>query len=227
MFSKLFGRKRTTSQNLSSRNYLEDRNQMVSILNDYLNTAYKEWYDESKCPLKAGDVVIFDKYNINGGKNTWDCGATLHKTESLYPFDLEVIEVFGDKSLSYEKIDKFMNNYSCQQFLVNDYEISANALIREFRSFLTKNSNMFGLSTDNIYGFYFGVKYKPVESTVNIHRWTLNDKSFIKKGTDLYDKTAELWRYETDLYFENEKMRAASKALDAKRNEFYSTVKSI
>lgn len=204
--------------------YSKIRNEAASILYDYYDTEFEKWYILDKCPLKVGDIVILDKYNILKGNNSWDGGAFIHRTLDMYPFDLEVTEVFGDKSLASEKVFKFLDWIMFDNFLNSKGDINKSALISHFKRYCYNHSNMFGMKTDNIFGFYFGIKYKVTNSDVNITIWGLNSNSFIKEGTPAYYTTYDLWKTETDLYYQTKKLNERKKELESQKENLYKMI---
>lgn len=218
LLQKLFTKEKPIQIEESKINYNDVKQMLYSVLYNYINTEYSKWHDETKCPLKGGDVVILDKYNINKGNNGWDSGASGHDLKYLYPFNLEITEVFADKSL--EKVDLFLNNISYDHYLKNNYSIKKLTLLADYKEYC-QNRILYGLHTDNIYGFYFSAKYKSIDPNIKIPHWCLNIKSFIKAGTDSYNKTKELWKTETDLYFKDKELREVKKDFDAQRETFY------
>lgn len=206
--------------------YFNIRNQAASILYDYYDTEFERWYILDKCPLKVGNIVILDKYNILNGNNGWDGGASIQRTVDMYPFDLEVTEVFGDKSLAYEKVSKFLDWNLFDNFLNSNGDINKSALISQFVNYCERHKNMFSMKVDNIFGFYFGIKYKVINSDVNITMWGLNSNSFIKEGTPAYYTTYDLWKTETDLYYQTKKLNERKRELESQKENLYKMIQS-
>jgi hypothetical protein len=208
-------------------NYLEVRNKMQSILYNYYDIEFEKWYDETKLPFNVGDIVMFDRYNIQKGNNGWDCGASYFDVRNLYPFDLKVTKVFGDKSLASEMIYKYLLNLPFDKFITKDGKIKEDGLIAGYVGYCSTRPMKFGMNLDNIFGFYIGVSYEVLDETAKskITPFSLNSNSFLKEGTKVYKETKRLWKAETDMYFKDEKLKELRKDFELKRELFYQTTK--
>jgi hypothetical protein len=228
IFQSIFGKKKVEPKIVEPEfNYLEVRNKMQSILYDYYDTEFEKWYDETKLPFNVGDNVIFDRYNIQKGNNRWDCGASYFDVRNLYPFDLKVTKVFGDKSLASELVCKFLENLPFDKYISKDGKIRKDELITRYIGYYSTRPMPFGMNTDNMFGFYIGVSYEVLDETAKskITPFTLNSNSFLKEGTKAYKETKRLWKAETDMYFKNEKLKELRKDFELKRELFYQTTK--
>jgi hypothetical protein len=220
ILQKLISKKKEVQVQKSKINYSEIRLDLSTVLNEYVDNRFDKWYEQSRCPLNAGDVVILDKYNILKGNNGWDSGAGGHDLKGLYPFDLEITEVFADKSLASEKVYMFLDSIPYDLYLNEDGSVKKVMLIDAYERYI-KAKNFYGLKTDNFYGFYLSAKSKVLDPNIKIQSWSLNINSFIKAGTDAYDKTKFLWQFETELYFKDKELREVRRDFDAQREAFY------
>lgn len=228
ILSKLFGKKKVEPKIVEPKfNYLEVRNKMASILYDYYDIEFENWYDESKLPFSVGDIVIFDKYDILKGKNNWDTGTSYFDLRNLYPFDLKVTEVFGDKSLASELVYKFLEHIIFDKFITNGGEIRKDELITRYRGYCSTRPMPFGMNTDNMFGFYISVSYEILDETAKskITPVPLNSNSFLKVGTKAYKETKRLWKSETDMYFKDEKLKELRRDFELNKELFYQTAK--
>jgi hypothetical protein len=227
IFQSLFGKKKVEPIVEPKFNYLEVRNKMTSILYNYYDTEFEKWYDQSKLPFNVGDIVIFDKYNIQKGNNGWDFGASYFDVRNLYPFDLKVTKVFGDKSLASELVYKFLNDITFDKFITKDGEIRKDELITRYRGYCSTRPIPFSMNNDNMFGFYISVSYEVLDETAKskITPFPLNSNSFLKEGTKVYKETKRLWKSETDMYFKDEKLRELRKHFELNKELFYQTVK--
>lgn len=165
------------------------RSYYVVVLN-HVEKKLDEWIGETCPSIHNGDIVTFDYLNINGGHNSWDGGVkTVLRNKIINQFDLTVTKVIVDKSYYTEIIQQFLDNINVEKYvdrtsdtlLINDFELFIG-------SFNPKTRH--GLQLDNKYGFFYVVHY---ETDVDIPKYPLNIKCFLKKGTQEYDFTVEYW----------------------------------
>lgn len=203
-----------------SLNYYEMGNKLRKVLYGYLDTKFDEWYSNIYNALKVGDIVVLDKYNLNKSFNSWDGGPGLLIEKSSKPFKLEITDIKGDISLSYELVDRYLNNIDYTDFINSNGEVEENYITFGFEKYLNRGTTKpFGMEVDNRYGFYVSCKYKQIDTTdIPIYVSGLNINSFILDNSETANVTISLWEQEYELYISEQKVREMRKEIENKKN---------
>jgi hypothetical protein len=199
--------------------YYEMGNALRKVLYRYLDTKFEEWYSTTYIPFKISDIVILDKYNLNKSSNSWDGGPQILIGNGLEPFKLEITDIFGDTSLSYEIVDRYLNTIDYTNFINTSGEVKENNITLGFEKYIIKNTKKpFGVETDNRYGFYVSCRYKSVDDTeVVCYTSGLNIRSFILSETEAANITVQLWEQEYELYLSEQKVNELHKEIENKK----------
>jgi hypothetical protein len=201
-------------------NYVDLFKKNREILELHCSNAFESWKILSTPKLRVGDIVTLDKYNLAKGGNGWDGGARLIDTKDYYPFDIEILSVSPNIIFAYDNIERYLRNTSR---LVNNETNLINEYVNYCTNILSKN---YTFCSDNIYGFYYEITYKPVDSNIKITAWSLNEKCFLLKDSDLYAKTNFIWKLEIDARFKMRELNEARKELD-NHNKYIESLKII
>jgi hypothetical protein len=201
--------------------YHEMGNTLRRVLYRFLDTKFEEWYSNTRNPLKIGDIVVLDKYNLNKSFNSWDGGPRLLIGRSSQPFKLEIVDIFGSISLSYELADRYLNNIDYTDFINSNGEVEENYITFGFEKYLNRSTTKpFGMEVDNRYGFYVSCKYKPVDDTeVVCYISGLNIRSFILSDTENANITVQLWEQEYELYLSEQRVNELRSEIENKKKD--------
>lgn len=155
-----------------------------------LNAAINE-FTKTACDISIGDRVVLNYYSFGkDGYNGWDAGprSVLHHIEPTGPVFAKVTGVEVSTSLTSELIDRWIDNCDASSFRSTVERGIA------FSDFLRKTSqNRHNTQRlGNEIGLYWDVFFE-LEGYDFRPRWGLNSKSFLKQGTEEFEKTFRLW----------------------------------
>jgi hypothetical protein len=184
-----------------------------------------EEFEKTPCHIEVGQTAILNIYSIGrNGNNGWDGGprSLLNNLKSKIkePVTVKITEIYVDKSLAGEIMDKYLENNSQERL---EQLLKREALVGDYQVWLgiRKRSQSLG----NEYGLYRTAlfdtddEFKP--------KWGLNTDSFLPYGSKEYQETYNVWAQEIDLYRNKEIIDLRIKELEQQKREIDEKYKGI
>jgi hypothetical protein len=200
------------------------RNEANEILRKFIDEKAEE-FEKTPCHIEVGQTAILNIYSIGrNGNNGWDGGprSLLNNLESKIkePVTVKITEIYVDKSLAEEIMDKYLENHSQERL---EELLKREALVGDYRVWLgiRKRSQSLG----NGYGLYRTAlfdtdgEFKP--------KWGLNTDSFLPYGSKEYQETYDVWAREIDLYRNKEMIDLRIKELEQQKRDIDEKYKGI
>lgn len=192
------------------------------ILNNFYSDLEKTMEPDSRM-VKAGDRAILNIYDMLFENNVagWDGGPRsllthTPKEDQTEPMYVNIKSVGFDRSLAWEKVDRFVNKYNESEL---KKWIDAKQLVTVFKSGKTSNLKTY------LYGLYFSAQF---ETETTFHpTWTLNLSSFLKEGTEEAIITEKVWKEEIQIEKDLKVLNERKKEICLRKREIDEKYKGI
>lgn len=220
------------SQEEQAKQY-EKQREIIREANKALRISLQPFIDKMEsepCHIKPSDVAVLNRYAMihKDAINGWDGGPNAfighcHNDDRNTPIMVDILSIYVDTSLAYERIEKWVDNQSIiklQSLLKNPGSLFAEYYTHATR--MTPKDYTFG----ETYGLYKTAMFKAHFTKFNPN-WGLNVGSFLECNTPEAKETIEIWREEISLDFARKQLKEQTDKIDARKREIDGKYRNI
>jgi hypothetical protein len=166
---------------------------ILEVLRDH-GRRLGEKYEEVKCHIKAGDIAILNKYEIEyemmSGWEISPAGFIRYIPGTIEePLTFRIDKVFVDYSLYDERTERFIDSDDVIGHEIEISNLSDDGIINYYR----KRKSLLVDNDYRAYGIYKTAMFTMTQESEFKPKWGLCVSNFIPEGTEGYNQTHRAW----------------------------------